>query len=86
MSNIIIFGNRDFAELADYYITTDTDHKVAAFCVSSQYLKDDSFKGKPVIAFEEIQSNFSPKDYKFFAPMSPSGMNTKRADIFNGIK
>src|SRR5688572_13934858 len=85
MNKIIIFGNRDFAELAHYYISNDTNYTVAAFCVSGEYLKEESFNGKPIVAFEEIQTAFPSHEFKFFAPLSPTDMNKQRADIYEMI-
>ena len=87
MSKIVIFGIRDFAELAHYYLEHDSPHDVVAFSVHSDYLpKGGVFRGLPVVGFEEVQHSFSPSDHKFFAPMSPKNMNRDREDIFNSIK
>lgn len=87
MSKVVIFGVKDFAELAHYYLTTDTDHEVAAFCVDRQYLPESGqFHGLPVHAFENIEQAFPPEEYQFFAPMSPSNINLARAKVYAAIK
>jgi len=87
MSKVIIFGNRDYAELAAYYLKNDSPHEVVAFCVHEKFLNDKlSHLGLPLIAFENIENIYPPNDFKFFAPMSPSNMNRDRRDIFNQIK
>lgn len=87
MAKIIIFGIQDFAELAHYYLENDSEHEVVAFTVNENYLpENNTFKGLPVVAFEDIEKKYAPKDFKFFAPMAPQKMNTLRENIYNNIK
>ena len=87
MSNVIIFGLQDYAELAHYYLEHDSSHQVAAFCVNQAYVPESRvFHGKPVIAFEQVRQTHPPTDFQFFAPMSPKGMNRERERVFHEIK
>ena len=55
MANVIIFGIEDFASLAHFYLEHDSEHEVAAFCVSEDYLPEDrSYPGFPIEPFEEV--------------------------------
>jgi sugar O-acyltransferase (sialic acid O-acetyltransferase NeuD family) len=87
MAKVIIFGIQDFAQLARFYLQHDSEHEVAAFCVNEQYLPEDAmFDGVPVIAFEKIETSHPPAEFRFFAPMSPKGMNRLRESVYNEIK
>jgi len=87
MAKIVLFGVNDFAQLAHYYLTNDTDHEVIAFCVSTEYIPENkTFCELPVVDFSEVVSIYPPSDYKFFAPMSPRKMNKLRELIYNQIK
>jgi len=87
MSKIIIFGVKDFAELAHYYLTHDSPHEVVAFSVDRNYLPENPvFHGLPVVAFEDVEKQYPPNDYKFFAPMAPNRMNRLREEVYNNIK
>jgi sugar O-acyltransferase (sialic acid O-acetyltransferase NeuD family) len=87
MAKVVIFGVQDFAELAHYYLSTDSEHEVVAFCVNAQYLPEARvFKGLPVVAFEEVENLYSPNDHSFFAPMAPKGMNMVRKNVYESIK
>jgi sugar O-acyltransferase (sialic acid O-acetyltransferase NeuD family) len=87
MAKVIVFGIQDFAELAHYYLTNDSDHEVVAFSVNEKYLPESRiFKGLPVIAFENIEADFPVSEYAFFAPMAPVKMNRLREEIYNAIK
>jgi sugar O-acyltransferase (sialic acid O-acetyltransferase NeuD family) len=86
MAKVIVFGVLDTAELAHYYLTHDSEHEVAAFTINRQYIEHDSFKGVPVVAFEDVQTIFSPSEYSFFAPMTGRNMNRNREGIYNEAK
>lgn len=87
MANVIIFGTKDFAQLAYYYLRNDSEHEVIGFCVNEKFLEGRTeFEGRPLICFEDMEGNYPPGEYKLFAPMSPKGMNKLRAEIYNKIK
>ena len=82
MSKVIIFGLLDTAELAHYYLENDSDHEVVAFSVSKEYLKEKTFKGLPVVPFEDIETIYPPDQYYLFAPMTAKKMNQLREKIY----
>jgi len=87
MAKVIIFGVQDFAQLAKFYLQHDSEHEVAAFSVHERYLPEGkTFEGLPVVAFESVEQTYPPSDFKFFAPMSPSGMNKLRESVYHQIK
>jgi len=79
MSKVIIFGMRDNAALAHYYLTHDSKDEVVAFTVDKEFLKEDTFLGLPVKDFSRIEDFFPPDEYKMFIPMSPARLNSLRA-------
>lgn len=88
MKKVIIFGVLDTAELAHYYLTSDSPYVVEAFTVSREYLKDPEFKPRgslrsyPVVPFEDIENIYPPSEYYLFAPMTGVKMNTIRKKIY----
>ncbi|WP_461049100.1 acetyltransferase [Spirosoma arcticum] len=86
MAKIIIFGVMDTAELAHFYLTHDSEHEVAAFTVNREYVTEAEFRGLPLVAFEDVETLFSPQEYKFFAPMTGRNMNRNRERIYNEAK
>jgi sugar O-acyltransferase (sialic acid O-acetyltransferase NeuD family) len=86
MAKVIVFGVLDTAELAHYYLTHDSEHEIVAFTINRQYIQDESFKGLPVVAFEDIETLFPPAEYSFFAPMTGRNMNRNRENIYNEAK
>ena len=82
MSKVIIFGLKDTAELAHFYLTHDSEHEVVAFTVSEEYMESDTFKGLPVVPFERLTDVYSPDAHALFAPMTGKKMNTLRRDVY----
>ena len=87
MARVIIFGLKDFASLAHFYLTHDSEHEVVAFSVNREYLPaGEEFEGLPVVAFEEVEKIYTPGEFSFFAPMSHRGMNRLREGVYNQAK
>lgn len=86
MAKLIIFGITDNGELAHYYFKLDTDHEVVAFAVDAAYKESDSYKGLPLIAFEEIEKIYSPDEYKMFIAIGYSKVNSIREQRYNEAK
>ena len=87
MNKVVVFGIRDFAQLALYYLTHDSPYEVAAFSVSQQYMVGKTqFEGLPLVAFENVEQRYPPDAYDFFVPMSPSNMNRDRAKVYLAAK
>lgn len=86
MSKVIIFGIRDFANLAYHYLSQSSEHQVVAFSVTRKFLPaDPTFKGLPIIPFGEVEQQFPPNGHLFFAPMSHRNLNRDRESIFKAI-
>jgi sugar O-acyltransferase (sialic acid O-acetyltransferase NeuD family) len=84
VSKVVVFGIQDFASLAHFYLENDSPHEVVAFCVTREYLpQEQSFEGLPMVAFEDLETEFPSSEYFFFAPMSHRKMNTLRQSIYN---
>lgn len=87
-NKVVIFGVLDTAELAHYYLETDSKYEVVAFTVNSEYLNEVQFKPRygektyPVVPFEELLSFYPPDEFLFFAPMTGVKMNEVRKKIY----
>jgi sugar O-acyltransferase (sialic acid O-acetyltransferase NeuD family) len=87
VAKVVLFGVRDYAELAHFYLTKDSPHEVVAFSVDRDFTGGGTtFKGLPIAPFEDIQSLYPPSEVSFFAPMSPSKMNRDREARYKRIK
>ena len=78
---LIIAGDSAFAEIAYEYFTHDSDYDVVAFAVERQYLKRDSLFGVPVVALEDVESQYSPAEHSFYAAVVYTQGNKLRARL-----
>ncbi len=86
MANVIIFGIGPSAETAYFYLTHDSEHKIVAFTVDHPYLDRSSFHGLPVVAFENIETLYSPLDYQMYVSLNYRRYNKTRAQKFYEAK
>jgi sugar O-acyltransferase (sialic acid O-acetyltransferase NeuD family) len=83
---IVVFGAGDIAQLAHFYLTRDSPYQVAAFTVDAAYLKERTFCGVPVVAFEEVAREFPPDRFGMFVAVSYSQVNEVRAKKYEEAK
>lgn len=86
MTKLIIFGTGDIAQIANYYFDIDSGYKVIAFTVDAAFVKDDTFEGKPVVAFEEVEKKYPPSEYKMFIATSYAKLNKNRTAKYKEAK
>ena len=83
MADVVIFGVRDFASLAHFYLRHDSPHRVVGFTVHREYLPaSHEFEGLPVAPFEELERHFPPTQVQGFAPLSHRRMNRARQEVY----
>lgn len=83
---LVIFGIGDFARMAHFYFTHDSDYNVAAFTLSKEFIEDDYYMGLPVVPFEEVLERYAPADYDMFVAIGYSNVNQERARVYNEAK
>ena len=86
MAKVIIFGIGQIAEIAHFYLSTDTEHEVIAFTVDQEYLTTESFHDLPVVSYEVLTQLYPPTDFSLFIPISYKKVNKLRADKFADAK
>jgi sugar O-acyltransferase (sialic acid O-acetyltransferase NeuD family) len=84
--DVVIFGAGEIAELAHFYLTRDSPHRVSGFTVDGAYLREPHFCGLPVVAFEEVTTAFSPARHGAFVALSYAQGNRLRARKFREAK
>ncbi|MGZ3688934.1 MAG: acetyltransferase [Bdellovibrionota bacterium] len=82
MAKVVLFGIKDTAQLAHFYLKHDSEHEVVAFTVDRQFMSGDTFEGLPVVAFEEVEKRFPPSQYQMFLPMTHRKMGKLRAEKY----
>jgi len=86
MKPIVICGTGQIAELAHFYFTNDSQHKIAAFTVDREFIQSDTFLNLPVVPLDEIQKKFPPSKFAAFVAISYTKLNAIRAQKYLILK
>ena len=79
MKQLVIFGAEVFADIAHYYFRNESDYRPVAFSVDGAFLKETTFQGLPVVAFEELAATFPPDSCHMFVAVGVRQVNQFRA-------
>jgi sugar O-acyltransferase (sialic acid O-acetyltransferase NeuD family) len=80
MTKIVLFGTGQAAQVAKFFIDEHGPDQVVGFTVDGAYKQQNQVQGLPVVAWEELESAFSPEDVRLLGPLSYSRMNELRRD------
>jgi sugar O-acyltransferase (sialic acid O-acetyltransferase NeuD family) len=78
---VIIFGNRDFAQLAYFYMLNDSYYRdrfeVIGFTVNKEFIDKNKTEDKKLIPYETIEKTHPPKDVSLFIPVNDNRLREK---------
>jgi len=83
---LVIFGAGDIADVAWFYFSRFSEYEPVAFTVDAAYLKDSTFRGLPVVPFEEISTSHAPESNQMFVALSYAGLNGVRKGKYEAAK
>jgi len=86
MAKIVVLGVGEIADLAHYYFTNDTEHEVVAFTLDKEYIQDSTFKGLPIVDFEDVEKTYPPEDYQMFVAIGYKRVNKVREEKYSQAK
>ncbi len=78
-TDLVLFGTGSFAEVAAHYLDVDSDYEVVGFTVDGDYVDSDTFLGRPLIPFEEIEQEFPPESHEMMVTVGYRDQNALRA-------
>ena len=78
MVEIIVFGTGKISDCASYYFEREGNYRIVAYCCDREYLEEKSFKGRPVVAFEEIVKLYPPERHALFIALGYHDVNALR--------
>jgi sugar O-acyltransferase (sialic acid O-acetyltransferase NeuD family) len=79
--NLIVVGDSSFAEVACEYFTRAGRYEVLAFAVHRSFLKRTELLGRPVVALEDVASQFPPHSHSAFVAVTYRELNQARARL-----
>jgi sugar O-acyltransferase (sialic acid O-acetyltransferase NeuD family) len=82
MAKVIIFGAGRGALTAYKYLKYDSSHEIVAFTVNKEHIHSASLEGIPIVAFENLEEQFSTDTHFLFAPLGFDEMNKVRQRVY----
>ncbi len=84
---LVLFGIGKIGQVVYQHFATDSEYDVVAFTLDRAYLPaDKQFDGLPVVAFEEIEQHYSPREHDIFVAIGYHQLNQIRADRYMAAK
>jgi sugar O-acyltransferase (sialic acid O-acetyltransferase NeuD family) len=80
MTEIVIFGAGQLAEVVKAYMDAHSPDRVVGFTVDAAYCGADTFHGLPVVAWEQLEERFPPSSVKLLGPVSYQRLNDFRRE------
>jgi len=78
MKNLVIYGTGLIAEVAEFYFRTDSDYEIVAFTNAAEFIKQDTFLGKPLVPFEDVGGSHPSAEYHVFIAIGYAKTNKIR--------
>ena len=75
---IIIFGTGELASIALDSFNLQNQFEIECFTADKKFIKKNSFRNLPVVPFEDIEKNYSTKDYQMHVALSYKELNKIR--------
>ena len=85
-SHLVIIGAGNFAEVAHEYFSEFSDYTVRGFAVERDYRKGDSFRGLPLVALDDLSSQFPPEAHAAFVAVAFTDLNRVRARLLAEVR
>jgi sugar O-acyltransferase (sialic acid O-acetyltransferase NeuD family) len=86
VSDVVLFGIGDFAQVALEYLRRDSPHDVVAFTVHERYIESRELLGVPVVPFECLEETHPPSQCAMFVAVGFSRVNRTRRDLYDECK
>ena len=83
---VIIFGTTQFAQIAYYYLTHDSNYEVVGFSINKGFMTEDKLFDLPIIPFENIELDYPPSNFSMFIAVGYKNVNKIRAKIYHEAK
>jgi len=78
MPKLVIYGTGLIAEVADFYFGKDSPFEVVAFTNGREFIKETSFRDRPVVPFEEVEGLYPPAEHAIFVALGYAKTNKIR--------
>lgn len=81
--SLVIFGNGQMAEVSHLRLQREGRFEIVGFTVDRPLVRDDRFRGLPLVPFDEVERHFDPASTQMFIAVGPVQCNRLRAERFD---
>ncbi|WP_034641367.1 acetyltransferase [Desulfovibrio inopinatus] len=78
MADIVVFGAGQIADVARVYIDMHGPDRIVAFTVDAAYCTANTFAGRPLVPWEELERHFPQNQVQLLGPLSFRRLNEFR--------
>lgn len=82
----VIFGTSGQAEVMDYLLGVDSEYEVVAFTSTKDFITSDTIYGRPLVAFEGIETIYPPGEFEMHIAIGYNTQNTVREKFYGSAK
>ena len=86
MADVVIFGTGSFGQVAHFYFTRDSEHRVVAFTADAGQTEATSMEGLPVVPFDRVAQDYPPAQCLMFVAVGYRQVNSVRSGIYDRVK
>ncbi len=83
---LLIIGAGEFADIAHEYFTQDSEYDVVGFAVEKEFLNGNEHRGLPVVAFENVEAHFNPRQVAVHVAVTNTNLNRVRERLVGAAK
>jgi sugar O-acyltransferase (sialic acid O-acetyltransferase NeuD family) len=83
---LVLIGAGEFAQIACEYFDHDSDYRVVAFSVESEFLSQRTLADRPVVAYETLEASYPASDVEVFVAIPSSQLNRLRTRLYLDAK
>lgn len=82
MEKIVLFGIGSVAEVMHHLLEREARHQVVAFTVDRPLIRESTFRGLPLVPWDEIAVRYPPAQYRLMVATGYVRVNRLRAERF----
>jgi sugar O-acyltransferase (sialic acid O-acetyltransferase NeuD family) len=88
MKKIVIFGDNPIAKMLfdDLSQHRSNEFNVVAFTLDEEFIKRESFCGKPLVSFKDIERYYPPTEFDIISTIDAPSKMRNRLEVFKRIK
>jgi sugar O-acyltransferase (sialic acid O-acetyltransferase NeuD family) len=86
VTDVVLFGTGELADILATYLTVDSPHRVVGFSQDGSHIVEESHLGLPIVAFETLERRFPPGEVAMIIAITFKEVNRLRAARFDAAR